>query len=102
VNPAEEQFTREVAEAIRQCDLLGYHPTRARQMMAVYGALGMVKRLLHADTTAAQSGFARLWEMDKLELSFEAIALRHQALFTADERRVCRYRMNLYVKGARE
>ena len=61
---------------------------RARQFLAMvmeHGGVEAAKRLLHAGEE--QSGFTRLWEAKRLDLSVEAhvVQSRFSHLFTAEE-----------------
>ena len=61
--------------------------------LAALGALEMAHRQLRNPTTS--QGFARLWEMGRLEQSVEALALRPEfaSLFSEEERRIARDRL---------
>ena len=65
-----------------------------REGLDEFGAMSMLHRYLKAPTTA--QSFTRLWEMGRLNLSLEAIVLRpeFQELFSDEERRVAKDRLD--------
>lgn len=72
---------------------------RARQFLSMvieHGGVEAAKRLLHSDDE--QSGFTRLWEAKKLDLSVEAhvIQPRFSHLFTPEEVAAARERLQKY------
>ena len=74
----------------------GYHPTYFLRMIHELGGLAAAKRLL--SSSQHQSGLTRLWELDLLENSMEALVLekRWQGLFSDDELREARRRLTEY------
>jgi hypothetical protein len=68
-------------------------------MINQYGALGAVRRLLHAPSVS--DGFVTLWERQRLDLSVEALAVdnRFAALFTDEERETARKRLDDFGYG---
>ena len=72
---------------------LGYYPTYLRRMVEEQGGLLAAKRLLQGDTPS--SGFERLWELDRLDLTVGSLALREPwcKLFSADELRTAERRL---------
>lgn len=70
----------------------GYNATYFIQMVQTYGGAGAARRLLASNPS---SGFARLWELGRLDLTIEAKMLRPEftALFTEEELRKARKRL---------
>lgn len=70
-----------------------YRPTRFLQMVNERGGLLAAKELLHAPTPA--EGLTTLWELDRLDLSLEALVCQDpwNTLFTEDELRIAKKRL---------
>ena len=85
-------------EALETCRILSrqyhYNPTIFLRMIQESGAVGAAQRLLR--TTDVQYGFSKLWELDKLEMSIEAMALKakYGSLFTPEELATARKRLD--------
>jgi Protein of unknown function DUF262 len=93
-------FDRAVADLVERCRTeLRYHPRHFNVMINQYGALGAVRRLLHAPSVS--DGFVTLWERQRLDLSVEALAVddRFAALFTDEERETARKRLDDFGHG---
>lgn len=73
-----------------------YNATRYLQMVSEMGGLATAKQLLHA--SGVSDGFTHLWERRRLDLSVEALILNAEweQLFTSDERRIARERLDSY------
>lgn len=86
----EHQMLADYHEAIRACN---YKAKIWLEMLGEHGARGAAKQLLK-DTEAA-SGFTRLWECGRLDLTIEFRATRPQwsSLFTEEELAVARDRL---------
>jgi hypothetical protein len=89
-------------DATRQCQRLRYNPTLMIKMIAESGPLDASRRLL--DKGEVSEGFTRLWELRRLDLTVEAIALRPEfaPLFTAEQLATARERlaeMGFHVPG---
>ena len=71
----------------------GYFPSHFIQMVAEQGGLSAAKQLLSRGNPA--SGFVRLWEEQRLDLSVEALVLKEPwcALFADEELDVARRRL---------
>jgi hypothetical protein len=71
----------------------GYTPRLFRQMLANHGAVETVNRLLR--TQEYSEGFTRLWELNVLHLSMEAIILQEPycQLFTPEQLQIARTRL---------
>jgi hypothetical protein len=92
----ESSFAAAAADTIVEAKRLGYNATYFQRMVAELGAVEAARRLLRAEAPA--DGFTRLWELGRLDLSVEAKVLRPEfaALFSADERRLARRRLEDY------
>ena len=86
-------FHDALMEATRECKRLRYNPAYALQMVGELGAVGACKRLL--EKSEVSEGFTRLWELGRLDLAVEAVALRPEfsSLFTPEEQAVARERL---------
>lgn len=90
----ENEFHR---EAISGCEVLRrkhrYNPTYFMRMVSEHGAVGAAKRLLAS--SGVQSGLLTLWECGRLDMSIEAMVIKpkYAALFTPDEIRSARIRL---------
>lgn len=75
---------------------LGYRASYFLQMVQERGGWGAAKHLLSGPEP--QSGLVRLWELRRLDISMEALVLeeRWAALFSEDELRVARERLEAY------
>jgi len=62
----------EFLRATRECIAIGYHPTRFLQMLGEHGAVATSIQLVMGN----HEGFERLWQLNRLDLSVEAIILR--------------------------
>jgi hypothetical protein len=85
-----------IAGAHRLQREIGYNPTRFQQMVADHGGVEAARRVVNGPD--ASDGFTTLWETGKLTLSVEAHVLlpRFHALFTDQERRLARTRLERY------
>ena len=74
----------------------GYRASYFLRMVNEHGGLAAAKRLLSA--SESQSGLTRLWELGRLHISMEALVLqdRWESLFSDDERRKARERLEAY------
>jgi hypothetical protein len=89
-------FETAVNEAVRECQSIGYRPTYFRQMLADLGAIGAAQILIN--TAKPSDRFTRLWELQRLDLTVEAIVLRpgFEELFTRAERDIAIRRLHDY------
>ena len=89
----EARFYRKMMDDVRAAQNLGYNPTAFVRMMNERGVVRVVHDLL--DTPNQSEGFGRLWEMNRLDLTAEAVALDQQwaDLFTDSQREVARQRL---------
>ena len=81
----EERFHEEMVRIYREATEFGYYANYLLRMIVEQGGLESAKQLLNSGDTA--SGFVRLWEEQRLDLSVEALALREPwtCLFTDAE-----------------
>ena len=89
-----ETFDAAVLALIDRCMTeLHYNPRYFRTMVSQHGALGAVRKILHAP--AVSDGFVALWERHRLDLSVEALVLddRFAHIFTEEERDIARNRL---------
>ncbi len=89
----EDGFHQEMLRIYREAAEFGYHPSYFLQMVIDQGGVSAAKQLLIS--SKPQSGFARLWEEDRLDLSVEALVLQEPwtSLFTDDELTEARRRL---------
>ena len=89
----EERFQEEMLRIYREATKFGYYPTYFLRMVNEQGGLATAKQLLGGDE--ASSGFTRLWEERRLDLSVEAVVLHEpwRSLFTEDELNKARRRL---------
>jgi hypothetical protein len=95
-SPAESQLEGELRRCVDECRALGYNPSYFVQMIDQLGALGCCRKLINDDRPS--EGFTRLWELHRMDLTVEAVALRapYRALFTSSERLAARRRLDAY------
>lgn len=90
----EKRFDRAMREiymtAKREC---GYNATRFLQLVGEKGGLVAAKQLI--SKPGGTDGFTTLWEHGRLDLSVEAHVIKpeYESLFTEEERRMCRERL---------
>lgn|GEM_PF-2048336 len=89
-----------IAEAVQECRRIGYNPAYFVEMLHRHGGIETARRLI--TTRAASDGFTKLWELGRLDLSVEAVALRPELapLFTRDELDAARRRLDDYGHSA--
>ena len=95
----ETEFEKAMRNTYAEASRLGYRATYFLGMVEDLGGVGTAKRLLR--TSVAQPGLARLWELDRLDISAEALVLneRWRELFTDAERHEARERLRAYGYG---
>jgi len=78
------------SKALKEC---GYKASYYRRMLTDYGALGTAQMLIGASQPS--DGFTALWELKRLDLTVEFVALnaRWSALFTESELATSRQRL---------
>jgi len=87
-------FERAMGDIFTEATKIGYRPTEFLRMVDREGALSTAKRLIMSRSPS--SGFTRLWELKRLDLTVEALALRDpwRRLFTEGELQTARQRLN--------
>ena len=90
----EDQFHQGMVAVYETAAERGYRATYFKRMLEEHGGVEAAKRLLEGETI--QSGLMKLWELDLLGHSMEALVLqeRFQLLFTAEELREARRRLD--------
>jgi 5-methylcytosine-specific restriction enzyme A len=93
---AEKQLEGELRRCVEECRTLSYTPSYFVQMIDDRGALGACRKLI--DDNNPSEGFTKLWELGRMDLTVEAVALRppYKALFTQVERLKARRRLEEY------
>ena len=93
----EKLFEQEMIDiymtAKKEC---GYNASRYLQMLGAKGGLAAAKQLI--SKPGGTDGFTTLWEHGRLDLSVEAHVLKaeYAELFTDEERRMCRERLEQF------
>ncbi len=89
----ERRFHQEMLRIYREAAEFGYYPSYFLQMVIDQGGVSAAKQLLNSNKP--QSGFARLWEEGRLDLSVEALVLQEPwaSLFTDSELTEARIRL---------
>ena len=93
----EKLFEQEMIDiymtAKKEC---GYTASRFLQMLGAKGGLAAAKQLI--SKPGGTDGFTTLWEHGRLDLSVEAHVLKaeYAELFTDEERRMCRERLEQF------
>lgn len=93
----EKRFEQDMIDiymtAKKEC---GYNASRFLQMLGAKGGLAAAKQLI--SKPGGTDGFATLWEHGRLDLSVEAHVLKpeYAELFTEEERRMCRERLEQF------
>jgi len=85
-------FERAMIEIYEEAKSFGYIPSIFRKMIADYGGVETARRLIRKPVT---SGFEKLWENQRLDLSVEALIVRPEwrGLFTDEELALARKRL---------
>ena len=91
----EKSFERAMLDIYDQAKAFGYRPTAFRKMVADHGGVEAARRLIRGSAT---SGFEKLWENKRLDLSVEALVLdpKWRMLFTSDECDLARRRLKQF------
>ncbi len=92
----EAEFHRAMVNIYHAAASIGYRPTYFLQLINEHGGVIAAKRLLRA--AEPQSGLVRLWNLDRLDISVEALVLqeRWKTLFSDEERHTARERLRDY------
>ena len=91
----DKAFERAMLDIYEEAKSFGYKPTMFRRMIADHGGVETARRLIRGSAT---SGFEKLWENKRLDLSVEALVLRPEwrTLFTDAERDLARRRLRQF------
>ncbi|MFW9879033.1 MAG: hypothetical protein ACFFG0_38630 [Candidatus Thorarchaeota archaeon] len=90
----ERQFDRAMLSIYERAkNEAGYNATRFLQMLYDYGGLETAKILLYEKRLS--EGFTALWELDRLDLTMEAMILKSpwKQLFTEEELKIAEQRL---------
>lgn len=92
---AEEQLHEELVQSYQESKRIGYVPSRFWEMFCERGAVGTAKALLAGGPNHIPDGFGTLYQLNRLDLSVEALALdeRFRSLFTPEEISTARERL---------
>ncbi|KEY20337.1 phospholipase D-like domain-containing protein [Kaistella antarctica] len=84
----EEELEKEFITTIKEANLAGakINSTNVISYIYNYGAIGGASRLISHGTDKLHSGLIKLWEINRLDISFETIVLKekYQILFDKD------------------
>ena len=90
-----KQFEQDMLNIYREAQKVGYRATIFLHMITTKGAMETARYLINADVVS--SGYTKLWELGRLDLSVEALVVKTwQSLFTADEIEKCKNRLAEY------
>ena len=97
-NPLERQFHDAMIDIYwRAKKEVGYDATLFHQMVANQGGLQVARTLINSNKLS--SGYTRLWEKKRLDLTVEAVVVessRFHPLFTEQELEICKKRLRDY------
>jgi hypothetical protein len=90
------QFDAAMLETYHESKRIGYNATYFLRSLNEHGGVATARRLINAQ--APSDGFTRLWELGRLDLSVEAVALeaRWRPLFSGEELRRAAQRLADY------
>jgi hypothetical protein len=88
-----DKFAARVRATVKECQSLGYHPTRFEQMLDRSDAVTIAKQLIVS--SELQDGLKKLKEMGRIDLSIESIVLESEfsALFAPSELQAADWRL---------
>jgi hypothetical protein len=92
----EHALEAEMVRIANEAKANGYNPSYFVRMIHELGGLATAQKLISSD--APSEGFVRLWELNRLDLTVEALALKpeYRALFSASEVLAARKRLSDY------
>jgi hypothetical protein len=95
-DPVQIRFGQAMWQIYEDAKQLGYVAAYFARMLNERGAINTARKLINDVGTS--DGFTKLWELQRLDLSVEAVALRPEfrGLFTSDELNRCRLRLAEY------
>jgi phosphatidylserine/phosphatidylglycerophosphate/cardiolipin synthase-like enzyme len=85
-NDLEEEFMRAWNEAKKITKTINFE--LVLKFIKSYGAIGAAKRLMSTGAENVQSGFMKMWELGRLDLTFEAIITKPKFAALFDKRTV--------------
>ena len=91
----EQEFNQAMFKIYYSAREIGYTASKFFQMLGQHGGLQTARTLINASTIS--SGYTRLWELKRLDLSVEAVVYENSEwhpLFTAEELERCRKRLS--------
>ena len=92
----DDEFHQEMEDIYCVAASLDYRPVYFLRLVKEHGGVAAAKRLLSA--SEAQSGLTKLWELERLDISMEALVVRERwrSLFSDAERQVARKRLKSF------
>lgn len=95
MNELEKSLMADLLKICSKSKEFGYNSTRFLQMLAENGPINTCRKLINTNDINYASGFVRLWEARRLDLSMEYVVLQNQyrELFTLSERQICYRRL---------
>ncbi|MCT2347531.1 HNH endonuclease [Niallia taxi] len=86
------ELHKALLEAAKNAKKLGYNPHIFNQMLATEGGYSVAKKLIHKTST----GFEKLWTLDRLDLTTEAVILQDnfRPLFSEKELEIAKTRLS--------
>jgi 5-methylcytosine-specific restriction protein A len=93
INEFHKDMLKIYENAKKEC---GYNASRFIQMVANEGGYNVAKKFIHSN--APSDGFIKLWELNRLDLTVEALILKekYQPLFSNEEREIVKNRLKEY------
>jgi hypothetical protein len=97
----ERAFNKAMRRLYDEARAEGYQAGYFLKMLAEHGGVATAKQLINSSTPS--EGFARLWELGRLDLTVEALALEPEwrALFTREELQRAETRLREYGWNSR-
>lgn len=89
----EAAFHQDMLDSYHQLARLGYRATYFLRMIQEHGGVQAARQLVNGE--GGTEGFARIWELKRLDLSAEALVLKpeYRTLFSDEERQRARQRL---------
>lgn len=89
-----DAFEGRINKCTQDCIKIKYNPSYFERMRKELGTVEAVKKLIRKDNA---SGFTKLWEINRLDLSLESIVQEPEwhDLFTDEEREIARKRLDI-------
>ncbi|WP_139891389.1 EVE domain-containing protein [Bacillus sp. D386] len=96
IKQLEMQFHKDMLGIYENAKKIGYNASRFKQMVANQGGLNVAKKFINNNEPS--EGFTSLWELGRLDLTVEVLILnqKYHDLFTIEERRIVRTRLEEY------